>query len=106
MESIDDRKDVYKRQVLTAAVAEANAVMKNENATQKEVDTAVQSVQTALDGLVAVDGTASEETISSTDDVAIQTGQKSTTTKSKAAKTGDVTPIAGAAALVLSLIHI
>ncbi|MBC5788550.1 phosphodiester glycosidase family protein [Clostridium facile] len=88
--------------VLTAAVAEANAVMKNENATQKEVDTAVQSVQTALDGLVAVDGTASEETISSTDDVAIQTGQKSTTTKSKAAKTGDVTPIAGAAALVVA----
>ncbi|WP_270739381.1 family 78 glycoside hydrolase catalytic domain [Massilioclostridium coli] len=86
--------------VLTAAVAEANTVMENENATQEEVDAAVQSVQTAIDGLVAVDGTVPEETTPSTDDVATQTGQESTTTKANAAKTGDFAPIAGVVALM------
>ena len=50
----------------------------------------------------AVDGTASEETTLFTDNVEIQTGQESTTTKSKAVKTGDVIPIAGAAALLVA----
>ena len=86
--------------VLTAAVAEANTVMENENATQEEVDAAVQSVQTAIDGLVVVDGTVPEETTPSTDDVATQTGQESTTTKANAAKTGDFAPIAGVVALM------
>ena len=35
--------------VLEAAVNEAKAVLENENATQEEVDAAVQSVQAAMD---------------------------------------------------------
>ena len=45
---------------LQAAVAEASDVYNNENATQEEVDAAVTSVQTAIDNLVAVDGTPAE----------------------------------------------
>ena len=43
--------------VLEAALKDANAVLANENATQEEVDVAVQSVQAAMDSLVAVEGT-------------------------------------------------
>ena len=68
--------------------------MADENVTQKEVDTAVTNVQTAMDQLVAVDGSIPEETTPSTNDTATQTGQESTT-KANAAKTGDVAPIAG-----------
>ena len=74
--------------ILTAAVKDAKAVLENENATQEEVDTAVANVQSAMDSLVAVEGT---ETPS--DNSAAQIGQESTT---NAAKTGDTTPIAGA----------
>ena len=87
---------------LTAAVAEANAIMENENASQKEVDAAVTNVQSAMDSLVAVDGTVSEETTSSTDDTATQTGQESTIPKANAAKTGDFAPIAGLTAITLA----
>ncbi len=88
--------------VLTAAVAEANDVMADENATQEEVDAAVTNVQAAMDQLVAVDGRVPEETTPSTDDTATQTGQESTTPKANAAKTGDFAPIAGLAAITLA----
>ena len=87
--------------VLTAAVAEANTVMENENATQEEVDAAVQSVQTAIDGLVAVEKPSTETPDDNKAD-GTQTGQESTTTKANAAKTGDVAPIAGVMALALA----
>ncbi|WP_069987409.1 glycosyl hydrolase [Massilioclostridium coli] len=83
--------------VLEAAVNEAKAVLENENATQKEVDAAVQSVQAAMDSLVAVEGT---ETPS--DNNATQTGQENTTTKANAAKTGDFAPIAGVVMLAVA----
>ena len=83
--------------VLEAALKDANAVLANENATQEEVDVAVQSVQAAMDSLVAVEGT---ETPS--DNNATQTGQESTTTKANAAKTGDIAPIAGIAVLAVA----
>ena len=86
---------------LQAVVAEANDVYNNENATQEEVDAAVTNVQAAMDQLVAVDGSVSEETTPSTDDTATQTGQESTT-KANAAKTGDTTPLAGAVAAVIA----
>ncbi|PWN00282.1 MAG: hypothetical protein DBX37_02315, partial [Massilioclostridium sp.] len=63
---------------------------------------AVTNVQAAMDQLVAVDGSVSEETTPSTDDTATQTGQKSTTPKANAAKTGDFAPIAGLAAISLA----
>ena len=88
--------------VLTAAVAEANDVMADENATQEEVDAAVTNVQAAMDQLVAVDGRVPEETTPSTDDTATQTGEESTTPKANAAKTGDFAPIAGLAAITLA----
>ena len=84
--------------VLQVAVNEANAIMENENATQDEVDTAVTNVQTAMDNLVAVDGTSAE---TPTENVA-QTGQESTTSKTNAAKTGDFAPIAGLAVITLA----
>ncbi len=84
--------------VLQVAVNEANAIMENENATQDEVDTAVTNVQTAMDNLVAVDGTSAE---TPTENVA-QTGQESTTSKTNAAKTGDFAPIAGLAAIAFA----
>ncbi|MBC5787905.1 glycosyl hydrolase [Clostridium facile] len=83
--------------VLEAAVNDAKAVLENENATQKEVDAAVQSVQAAMDSLVAVEGT---ETPS--DNNATQTGQENTTTKANAAKTGDFAPIAGVVMLAVA----
>ncbi|WP_270738689.1 glycosyl hydrolase [Massilioclostridium coli] len=83
--------------VLEATLKDADAVLANENATQEEVDTAVENVQSAMDGLVAVEGT---ETPS--DNNATQTGQESTTTKANAAKTGDFTPIAGMAVLAVA----
>ena len=79
---------------LQAVVAEANDVYNNENATQEEVDAAVENVQSAMDSLVAVEGVANETP--TIDNNATQTGQESTTTKANAAKTGDTTPIAGA----------
>ena len=88
--------------VLTAAVAEAEEVMANENATQAEVDTAVGKVEAAMKGLVAVDGTTPEGTTPSTDNAATQAGQESTTTKANSAKTGDVAPIAGMIVLALA----
>ena len=88
--------------VLTAAVNEAKMVLENENASQEEVDAAVQSVQAAMDQLVTVDGTVPEEMTSSTNDIATQTGQESTTPKANAAKTGDVAPIAGLIVLAAS----
>ena len=89
--------------VLTAAINNANAVLADENATQDEVDTAVANVQTAIDGLVAVDET-TPSTAPNTDpdhpvEQGTQTGQESTTTKATAAKTGDFAPIAGIAVL-------
>ena len=87
--------------VLTAAVAEANTVLENDNATQDEVDTAVANVQAAMDRLVAVDGTTNETP--ATDDNAIQTGQETTTTKANASKTGDVAaPVAAVAMVALA----
>ena len=83
--------------VLEAALKDANAVLANENATQEEVDVAVQSVQAAMNSLVAVEGT---ETPS--DNNATQTGQESTTTKANAAKTGDIAPIAGMTVLAVA----
>ena len=83
--------------VLEAALKDANAVLANENATQEEVDAAVTNVQSAMDSLVAVEGT---ETPS--DNNATQTGQESTTTKANAAKTGDIAPIAGIAVLAVA----
>ncbi len=87
--------------VLEAAVAEANAVMANEDATQEEVDAAVTSVQEAMKGLVAVEKPSTETPDDNKAD-STQTGQESTTTKANAAKTGDVTPIAGLATIALA----
>ena len=84
---------------LQAAVAAANDVYNNENASQEEVDTAVTSIQTAMDNLVAVDGTPAE---TPTEDNGTQTGQESTTPKANAAKTGDFAPIAGMAAIAIA----
>ena len=82
---------------LAAAVADANAVMVNENATQDEVDTAVTNVQAAMDRLVAVDGTAP-----TTENNVTQTGQESITIKTNAVKTGDFSPITGLVAITLA----
>ena len=87
---------------LQAAVAEASDVYNNENATQEEVDAAVTSVQTAMDNLVAVDGTPAETPTEGNDTAGTQTGQESTTPKANAAKTGDFAPIAGMAALAIA----
>ncbi|PWN00284.1 MAG: hypothetical protein DBX37_02325 [Massilioclostridium sp.] len=84
---------------LTAAVAEANAIMENENASQKEVDAAVTNVQSAMDSLVAVEGI---KEIPSTEENTTQTGQEMTTTKANAAKTGDVVPIVGLTIIILA----
>ena len=82
--------------VLQAAMAHANKVLENDNATQEEVDIAAQSVQTAIDHLVTVaEKQPAEDTTPSTD-TAILTGQKSTTPTANAAKTGDMIPVAGA----------
>ncbi|WP_069986809.1 family 78 glycoside hydrolase catalytic domain [Massilioclostridium coli] len=86
--------------VLEAALKDANAVLANENATQEEVDAAVTNVQSAMDSLVAVEGTETETP--TTDNNATQTGQESTTTKANAAKTGDIAPIAGIAVLAVA----
>ncbi len=86
--------------VLEAALKDANAVLANENATQEEVDTAVTNVQSAMNGLVAVEGT--ETGTPTTNNNATQTGQESTTTKANAAKTGDIAPIAGIAVLAVA----
>lgn len=82
---------------LAAAVADANAVMVNENATQDEVDTAVTNVQAAMDRLVAVDGTAP-----TTENNVTQTGQESIIIKTNAVKTGDFSPITGLVAITLA----
>ena len=84
---------------LQAAVAEASNVYNNENASQEEVNRAVANVQAAMDDLVAVEGGTTETSYT---DNATQTGQESTTTKANAAKTGDFTPIAGIAMLVVA----
>ena len=89
--------------VLEAAVNNANAVLADENATQDDVDLAVNAVRTAIDGLVAVDGTPAETPTDNGNTVdGTQTGQESTTTKANAAKTGDFAPIAGIAALAVA----
>ena len=75
--------------------------MANENATQEEVDAAVTSVQEAMKGLVAVEKPSTETPDDNKAD-GTQTGQESTTTKANAAKTGDVTPIAGLATIALA----
>ncbi len=81
--------------VLTSAVEKATNVLADENATQQDVDTAVESVQTAMDGLVALSGTSVEApTENNAVDQTTQIGQETTTTKANAAKTGDVAPIA------------
>ncbi|WP_069988619.1 glycosyl hydrolase [Massilioclostridium coli] len=87
---------------LQAAVAEASDVYNNENATQEEVDAAVTSVQTAMDNLVAVDGTPAETPTENNNTAGSQTGQESTTPKANAAKTGDFAPIAGMAAIAIA----
>ena len=75
--------------------------MANEDATQEEVDAAVERVQEAMKGLVAVEKPSTETPDDNKAD-STQTGQESTTTKANAAKTGDVAPIAGVIALVLA----
>ncbi len=81
--------------ILTSAVEKATNVLADENATQQDVDTAVESVQTAMDGLVALSGTSVEApTENNAVDQTTQIGQETTTTKANAAKTGDVAPIA------------
>ena len=82
---------------LQGALAEAEAVLADENASQEKVDAATEKVRAAIEGLAAVEG--ATETPSTTDK-ATQTGQETTTTT--AAKTGDVTPIAGLAAITLA----
>ena len=84
--------------VLQTAVAEADAVMADENARQNEVDDAVESVQAAMNGLVTEEGEITEPIEKN----ATQTGQETTTTKANTAKTGDVIPIAGIISLVLA----
>ncbi len=79
----------------------AKAVLENENATQEEVDTAVVSVQEAMKGLVAVEKDTTE-TPDTDKTEGTQTGQEFTTTKTNAAKTGDITPIAGAITIVVA----
>ena len=87
--------------ILTSAVEKATNVLADENATQQDVDTAVESVQTAMDGLVALSGTSVEApTENNAVDQTTQTGQETTTTKANAAKTGDVAPIAMIATFV------
>ena len=74
--------------------------MVDDNATQDEVNTAVAKVQSAMDGLVTVDGKINEA--QTTNNNVTQTSQTSTTTKANAAKTGDFTPIVGAAMLAIA----
>ena len=74
--------------VLTTALAKANDVMADDNATQEDVDAAANAVKAAMDGLVAIDGT--EVQTPSTENNATQAGQETTTTKANAAKTGDI----------------
>lgn len=91
--------------VLAASVNEANKVLANENVTQEEVDVPANAVRTAIDGLVAVEGTTVEETTTPNDgngDGAIQAGQTTITTKTNAAKTGDFATIPGLAAITLA----
>ncbi|MBC5788085.1 glycosyl hydrolase [Clostridium facile] len=87
--------------VLATAVKDAKAVLENENATQEEVDVAVTNVQSAMNGLVAVNGTV-ETPSENNPSTATQTGHTTTTTKATAAKTGDFAPIAGLAAIVVA----
>ncbi|PWM99062.1 MAG: hypothetical protein DBX37_05520 [Massilioclostridium sp.] len=86
--------------VLQTAIAEANEVMANENATQEEVDTAVANLQTAIKGLISIEGI--EDKTPSADNNGIQMGQESTMPKADAAKTGDCVPIVGIIALTIA----
>ena len=88
--------------VLTTALAKANDVMADDNATQEDVDAAANAVKAAMDGLVAVDGTPAETPTEGNDTAGTQTGQESTTPKANAAKTGDFAPIAGMAAIAVT----
>ena len=91
--------------VLTTALAKANDVMADVNATQEDVDAAANAVKAAMDGLVAVDGT--EVQTPSTGNNATQVGQETTTTKANAAKTGDVAvPAAVIGLLVASAVAV
>ncbi|MBC5787472.1 family 78 glycoside hydrolase catalytic domain [Clostridium facile] len=83
--------------ILQAAVAKANEVMADENASQEEVDAATTRVQEAMKGLVTVETPAENNHVDGT-----QTGQESTTPKANAAKTGDFAPIAGLAVITLA----
>ena len=78
--------------LLNAALADAQAVAANENATQAEVDAAADSLKAAMSGLVLVDGTTG----------AVDGGNAATTPAGDgtAPKTGDA-GIAGLAALAL-----
>ncbi|MBC5787061.1 alpha-L-rhamnosidase C-terminal domain-containing protein [Clostridium facile] len=87
---------------LQAAVAEANDVYNNENATQEEVDAAVTKIQVAMNNLIAVEGTPVETPTENNDTAGSQTGQESTTPKANAAKTGDFAPIVGLATITLA----
>lgn len=88
--------------VLQTAIAEANEVMANENASQEEVNTAVANVQAAMDGLVAVEGGTTETPSTKPTEEGVQTGQETTTTKANAVKTGDFAPIAGIATIAIA----
>ena len=83
--------------ILQAAVAKANEVMGDENASQEEVDAAATRVQEAMKGLVTVETPAENNHADGT-----QTGQESTTPKANAAKTGDFAPIAGLLILAMA----
>ena len=114
----DSEKDKYTAeswQAYQEALANAQAVLADVNATQEDIDAALAALQQAEDALVPVSGTEDPGTKPGTDDPASKPGAggddgKGSGTDSKddgsdgpvkAAQTGDTTPITAMAALLV-----
>ena len=114
----DSEKDKYTAeswQAYQEALANAQAVLADVNATQEDIDAALAALQQAEDALVPVSGTEDPGTKPGTDDPASKPGAggddgKDSGTDSKddgsdgpvkAAQTGDTTPITAMAALLV-----
>ena len=88
-------------QALRAAVAAANVVLANNDATQDEIDAAVDTVKEAMNGLVEI-SVGQNNAIQGA-----QTGQYTTSSNGeKPVKTGDALPVVGVAALALASVAI
>ena len=111
----DSEKDKYTAeswQAYQEALANAQAVLADVNATQEDIDAALAALQQAEDALVPVSGTEDPGTKPGTDDPDNKPGaggddgkDSGTDSKdngpSKAAQTGDTTPITAMAALLV-----